>query len=194
MSFRLGKLPHQTSSLGQNKLTGVQRPPVLNWMSSHLLPWVLSREKASGKKIFFNQLVQHTSFRTITYELRLFLSWGTAQKLPSSSVIIPIAMLPKWVFHWAELIAAFHLYFLGRGFVADCPADTVLLKTLGPKKQHAKVMGGANPQARFLWPCHAASDTQKPSGLAEEKTHPCFSPSAKWEGNLRGGELHSSES
>lgn len=35
-------------------------------------------------------------------------------------MIIPEAMLPKWVLCWAELIAAFHLYFLERGFVAEC--------------------------------------------------------------------------
>lgn len=161
-------------------------------MSSHLLTWVLSREKASGKKKSFS-----TSYSNIPHSGLSHMSWGffclEHKKVPSSSVIIPIAILSKWVFHWAELIAAFHLCFLERGFVAECPADTVLLRTLGPKNQHAKVMGGANPQARLPWPCHAASNTQKPSGLAEEQPQSCFSPSARWEGNLGGGELHSSK-
>lgn len=61
-------------------------------------------------------------------------------------------MLPKWVLHWAELIVAFHLYFLEREFLIEWLADVVLLGTEGPKNQHAKVMGGMNPQGDSLGP------------------------------------------
>lgn len=56
-----------------------------------------------------------------------------------------------------------------RGFVAECPAEAVLLGTTGPKNQRAKVMGGANLQAGLLQLCHSDRDTQMPLGLAKEQ-------------------------
>lgn len=146
------------------------------------------REKASERKTHFS-----TSYSNIASSGLSQITWGFSglggwdKRSPSSLVIIPAAMLPKWVLCWAELIAAFHLYFLERGFVAECPADAAPLETSGPKNQHAKVMGGVNPQAGLPWLCRPDGGTQAPLGLAEEQSPPCSRPSAKGEGNAGWG-------
>lgn len=138
-------------------------------MSFSLLTWMVFRGKASERKAHFSVNYSNTPSSGLSQ-----ITWGFSglggqdKRSPSSLVIIPAAMLPKWVLCWAELIAAFHLYFLERGFVAECPADSALLETSGPKKQHAKVMGGVNPQAGLPWLCHSDGSTQTPLGLAEE--------------------------
>lgn len=162
-----------------------------NWINLSLLTWVLFRGKASERKTSFSANCFNTPSQGLSQTTQGFSGHkGQCKKACCSPVITSEAMLPKWVLCWAELIAAFHLCFLERGFVTECQQ---MLWYSGQWVQDNSMQKWwklcVQSQRQDLLGAGILIVTKMPLGLAKEQYQPCSRHSGKREENVGVGRL-----